>query len=386
MRQLLRSMDTRGGRRVSGSTETTARNSPRPAEVSTVRQRCACGGQCPRCDSQSHALPKQLRDTMERRLGANFSDVRVFTDGKAARSASDRRAHAFTIGTEIYFGAGRYAPETAEGTARLAHELVHVEQQRKGRRSGAHASAATSEREARELGRAAAGGAHVSVRAASPPVMQRDGEPEGSTGPAATPSATPTLQLDPEIERMMLQHYIRWWLGTMLVAGDAPTALPTAPDTSAGASRETAAVPGVPDLPPAPITSQLPLPSQFFAPLPPDPLYLEPDVGALFTPFGERGAPVGSGDSQLVFDIYRRNQALTRGLPDLRSMAPRFLRPLIPGTWRRDIAGALTSAAVGAALKHDYPTPIEVSDQAWQSMTGVSTTVIPVFSKSFDLF
>jgi hypothetical protein len=106
----------------------------------------------------------------------------------------------------------------------------------------------------------------------------------------------------------------------------------------------------------------------------------------LFSPFGERGAPVGAGDSAAVTDIYRRNAAIAAGLPDLRAIAPRFVRPLIPSTWRRDIAGALTGAAVGASLKRDYATPIEVADRAWQDMTGASTTVIPLPAIRFDLF
>ncbi len=70
----------------------------------------------------------------------------------------------------------------------------------------------------------------------------------------------------------------------------------------------------------------------------------------------------------------------------VQRLAPGFVRPLIPTTWRRDIAGALTGAAVGASLKHDYATPIEVADRAFEAMTGASTTVVPLPSISFDLF
>jgi len=41
---------------------------------------------------------------------------------------------------------------------------------------------------------------------------------------------------------------------------------------------------------------------------------------------------------------------------------------------------------VGAYLNRDYATPIEVSDRAFQAMTGASTTVVPLPSISFDLF
>ena len=396
MRYFLASLDRQISRRVSpgivaGSQTTRRAPSVGQTFVSALSRRCACGGSCPRCEPHHQALPAPLRGSMESRLGASFADVRVHTDDNAARLAAHAHAHAFTIGSDIFFGAGRFAPHTTEGATRLAHELVHVQQQRIGLREGWHPRAPEAEREARELGAAAAAGAHVSVRAAAPPSVQRDGpESEGSAPPASAQSATPQLQLDPEIERLMLQHYIRWWLGATLVYSNAPATVPTSPDPNVTAEPAKQAgvpsIPGIPGLPPAPIWSQLPLDPPFFAPLPPDRLFLEPDVGALFSGFGQRGAPIGAGDSRAVLDIYLRNEAIVRGLPDLRSMAPRFLQPLIPLTWRRDIAGALTSAAVGASLKRDYPTAIEVSDRAWQGMTVASTTVIPLPSISFDLF
>jgi len=386
--------------RRSGSTTTTTppRHAPAGLALSPAPARplgtCACGGTCSRCAGSGRPLDGALRASMQARLGAPLTDVRVHADAQAQATAgatAGATAHAFTFGSDVFFAAGKFAPNTQEGATRLAHELVHVEQQRRGQRGGALEGERGAEREARELGAASAAGARVTVRAGAPHAIQRDGpDPEGSAGTGLAPSSGPQLHLDPEIERLMLQHYIRWWLGTTLVSGDAPSTLPAAPDPDAYSDPEVfadaPAVPGIPGLPPAPIWSQLPLQPPLFVPLPPDPLFLEPDVGSLFSGFGQRGAPVGEGDSQMVFDIYRRNAAIARGLPDLRGMAPRFLQPLIPLTWRRDIAGALTGAAIGAGLKRDYMTPIEVSDQAFQRMTGASTTVIPLPSISFDLF
>lgn len=59
---------------------------------------------------------------------ADFSDVRIHTDSQAAESARAVNARAYTMGQDIVFGAGRYAPETAEGQRLLAHELAHVVQ------------------------------------------------------------------------------------------------------------------------------------------------------------------------------------------------------------------------------------------------------------------
>jgi hypothetical protein len=65
----------------------------------------------------------------EPRFGHDFSRVRVHAGGMAERSARDLNAHAYTVGHDIVFGPGRYAPETADGRRLLAHELAHVAQQ-----------------------------------------------------------------------------------------------------------------------------------------------------------------------------------------------------------------------------------------------------------------
>jgi hypothetical protein len=67
---------------------------------------------------------------MEPRFGHNFSQVRVHADAKSAESARAVNALAYTAGRTIVFGAGQYAPETADGRRLIAHELTHVVQQR----------------------------------------------------------------------------------------------------------------------------------------------------------------------------------------------------------------------------------------------------------------
>jgi hypothetical protein len=69
------------------------------------------------------------RAFFEPRFGHDFGNVRVHTDARSERSAADLGAHAFTLGSDIFFGAGRYAPATAAGRQLLAHELSHVVQQ-----------------------------------------------------------------------------------------------------------------------------------------------------------------------------------------------------------------------------------------------------------------
>ncbi|HKP81967.1 MAG TPA: DUF4157 domain-containing protein [Pyrinomonadaceae bacterium] len=74
-------------------------------------------------------LPDSTRAFFEPRLGADLSQVRVHTDSQAAESASSINARAFTVGPNIAFGSGQYAPESERGRQLLAHELTHVMQQ-----------------------------------------------------------------------------------------------------------------------------------------------------------------------------------------------------------------------------------------------------------------
>jgi hypothetical protein len=66
---------------------------------------------------------------MESRLGTDLAHVRIHTGARAAAAARALGARAFTLGPDVFFGAGQYAPETTAGLRLLAHELVHVVQQ-----------------------------------------------------------------------------------------------------------------------------------------------------------------------------------------------------------------------------------------------------------------
>jgi hypothetical protein len=79
--------------------------------------------------SSGRPLEPALRRDMEQRFGHDFSRVRVHADADAGRSAQDVDALVYTVGPELVFGAGRFAPHTHEGRRLLAHELAHVVQQ-----------------------------------------------------------------------------------------------------------------------------------------------------------------------------------------------------------------------------------------------------------------
>jgi hypothetical protein len=125
------------------------------------RGECAAGhsvqtkeltGHTPRAGPGVESSPARLRGTgeplrastrafFESRFGHDFGDVRVHTDTRAARSAETLSADAYTSGRNIYFAAGKYAPENKEGKRLLAHELVHTIQQRTNAPSFARQSA-----------------------------------------------------------------------------------------------------------------------------------------------------------------------------------------------------------------------------------------------------
>lgn len=152
---------------------------------------CACGGGCSRCASEAHAnlkvsspgdqfereadhvaahvmrapetpastdgeslakgavaseagagrsssgapLPLATRFYFEQRFNQDFSNVRIHTDAQAATSARSLNARAYTIGNDITFAPGQFAPTTQEGRHLLAHELMHTIQQRNATQS-----------------------------------------------------------------------------------------------------------------------------------------------------------------------------------------------------------------------------------------------------------
>jgi hypothetical protein len=134
-----------------------------PVQSGLIQRKCACGGAaglsggCQECSNNQLAVQRraanqaepstapqiahevlgspgqpldaETRAFMEPRFGHDFSQVRVHTDMKAAESARALNALAYTVGPDVVFGSGQYAPQSSEGQRLLAHELTHVLQQ-----------------------------------------------------------------------------------------------------------------------------------------------------------------------------------------------------------------------------------------------------------------
>ena len=82
--------------------------------------------------SKGNPLPTECRKFFESKFDRDFSNVRVYVDDNAARSADAINAYAYTIGNNIVFNQNQFAPHTHAGKKLLAHELTHVMQQRSG--------------------------------------------------------------------------------------------------------------------------------------------------------------------------------------------------------------------------------------------------------------
>jgi hypothetical protein len=97
----------------------------RPAKAGALSARAA-GPVESAIHGPGEALPDETRAHFESRMGHDFARVRVHRDAAAAKAVG---AHAFTVGNDIVFGAGKYQPATPEGRVLLGHELTHVVQQ-----------------------------------------------------------------------------------------------------------------------------------------------------------------------------------------------------------------------------------------------------------------
>ena len=108
--------------------------------------------------------------------GHDFGDVGVHRDGAAHDSAVAVGAHAYTVGSDVFFQRDSYDPGSAQGRTTLAHELTHVVQQRSGPVDGTPAAGGIRVSDpADRFEQEAAATAH---RAMQEPAVQRAEAPE----------------------------------------------------------------------------------------------------------------------------------------------------------------------------------------------------------------
>lgn len=130
--------------------------------------------------SPAQAIGKEVSAQLDPRFEHQFSQVRVHADTEADQLARDFEARAFTVGQDVFFRAGEYAPASTRGLGLLSHELAHTVQQ--GRLSPqTHFSSlevsdrhSSVEHEARGFGTAATLGHSTPRINPSEPVIARD--------------------------------------------------------------------------------------------------------------------------------------------------------------------------------------------------------------------
>lgn len=113
------------------------RNSPVRSTQTLMRRHNGCG----KCGEgvppivhdvlkgSGEKLPASARTIAEQRFGQDLSHVRVHSNEKAAASARSVGALAYSVGPDIVFGEGQFAPSTRSGEKLLSHELAHTVQQ-----------------------------------------------------------------------------------------------------------------------------------------------------------------------------------------------------------------------------------------------------------------
>jgi outer membrane protein OmpA-like peptidoglycan-associated protein len=179
--------------------------------------------------SPGRPLDASTRSFMEPRFGHDFGQVRVYTDGTAAESARTLRALAYTVGQDIVFGKGAYAPETRVGQHLLAHELTHAVQQRQGAGSSARANPTLSrpgdaaEREAELVASqvhagsyrpASAGTIHTQYalqRACDPSPVRSEPMPPCTASSEAVDAGWRTIYFDQNCYELTTAHEVELW-------------------------------------------------------------------------------------------------------------------------------------------------------------------------------
>jgi hypothetical protein len=125
-------------------------------------------------------LPNALGRPLGEHLRHDIAAVRIHTDAFAERTATGLQANAFTVGSDIYFAPGMFAPDEPDGLLRLAHELVHTVQQRG---SGPTSTPLRRQLEA-EAEAAVTTGSMGSITTAGPMILSEPTFPRRTTGDA----------------------------------------------------------------------------------------------------------------------------------------------------------------------------------------------------------
>jgi len=169
--------------------------------------------------SGGQALERSLQQQMETKFGKSLDDVKLHTDQPANTLSQQLGASAFTIGSDVFFGEGKYDPGSTKCQELLAHELTHVIQQREGKVNS--------------------GKPGLNVRPAGDEFEQE----ADSTAQSLTSEASPQTAVTPSVQRQ--EDWEDEIEATSNFAGigqalSAPTAAPSQPSNQVEAEQEAA--------------------------------------------------------------------------------------------------------------------------------------------------
>lgn len=276
-------------------------------------------------------LDAPARSFMEARFGHDFKHVRVHTDERAADSAHALMARAYTVGSDIVFAAGQYAPQSERGTRLLAHELTHVVQQTQpGSELGAETRAKAS---AEQIVHGAP--ADAVQMGGAPPGLYREGEGDSEKRPAPS-KETPPLQLDwSSLPSLMPPSLLTPPQRKPFI--DMPSFKPAAPFTYTPPSTK--------------LSSSLMPQQQLGAPLAPTKTPLAPTVGS-----AQQSAPLALPDARLsVLGSGQFSVGMRLGLPGPQTV--------VPGTPPARRTEPLTLPGAGPSRRAETAYQFEIMDQ-----------------------
>lgn len=374
---------------------------PVPINYGQDRVPCACGGVCPRCapnrafsslvrsatEESRTPLNSGLRHRLQSRFLQTLPNIWIHTGPEAQAAADALQTRAFTLGNNIVFSGRAPDPESMDGFALLVHETAHVLQQRNANASRNPSLSRNRSLESDAVSAAAAvrdgsGPTDIAANEVSANRVQREDPPiPDSLKHPFTSQGQFQLELDPEVQKMILQMRVRQWLLAEESGEPNPQQDPNATTDSPNPDDEYGPTPQVPLQ--NGVDPNAPLPADWAGP---DLLAAQPNVGALLNPFAARGVTAGAGDLELANKLFQDRYTFALALPDLRDMVPDFARGWIPSDWRVKVAESLTQITIDSALKGDNPTARESADQIFSNIIGDPDAIPTYFNITVSSF
>lgn len=161
-------------------------------------------------EGDGRSMAPSLRTLFEPRFDRDFSQVRVHTGAWAERAARYVGALAYTLGTDIVFGAGRYQPHSVDGQRLVAHELAHVVQQGGSQKPMRQAAPTSTEEELERRDEGIEVGAGHSAHRIE--VVQRNGQrvARDLAIPPTVPGAPEPLLTDVQVQQAIRYNDFRF--------------------------------------------------------------------------------------------------------------------------------------------------------------------------------